>query len=108
MTSTSVKIFWQPPTTLNGRLTAYEVILLDIATETVVYSGLELTASVNNLVAGRTYTFYLEVGTGAGVTRSQGLSVTLPVLTPVNVPPPDTVQVRFVLLRIMAENNGVT
>ena len=93
LTASSVDVYWKPPTVLNGQLQAYTLILQDVASERLVYSGTNLSTTVQNLIPGRTYGFVLDVSTNGGSTRSQPFRITMPTKTPLNIPPPEMVNV---------------
>ena len=93
LTASSVDVYWKPPAVLNGQLQAYSLILQDVGSERLVYSGANLSTTVENLIPGRTYSFILDVSTNGGSTRSQPYRIVMPTRTPLNIPPPEMVNV---------------
>ena len=91
--STSVDVYWKPPRLMNGRLLAYTLTVRDVGRQVIAYNGTGLFTTVETLLAGRTYNFVLRVSTNGGRTDSPAYQITMPVATPLNVPPPHTANV---------------
>ncbi|KAH3846702.1 hypothetical protein DPMN_089004 [Dreissena polymorpha] len=91
--ATSVDIYWMAPTQPNGIITFYALIRVTGSNQVRVFLGEEFHATDYSLVPGRTYMYFVTVGTQAGNTSSDTVSVTMPDNTPVNIPMPKNVSV---------------
>lgn len=95
ISSTVVQIYWSPPGIVNGEITGYRLFRTTSGKTVVGYSGdaTTLMTTQSSLIPGATYSFGLEATNGGGATNSSLTVIDMPVITPINIPPPKTVTV---------------
>lgn len=91
--ATSVDIYWTPPTQPNGEIILYALLRSERNNEIRVFLNEDFHSTDYSLVPGRTYMYFITVGTKAGNTSSEATSITMPDNTPSNIPEPDNVTV---------------
>ncbi|XP_052767673.1 usherin-like isoform X2 [Mya arenaria] len=104
--ATSVDIYWTPPTQPNGIVTFYALVRVESKNEIRVFLGEDFHATDYSLVPGKTYMYFITVGTQAGNRSSETTSVTMPDNTPTGIPLPENVTVMSAT-EIFAEWRGI-
>ncbi|XP_048258912.1 usherin-like [Haliotis rufescens] len=91
--STTVQLYWKPPTTLNGVLLGYKITRIGLSGVIIIYNGLNLSVADTNLTSSGVYSYTVAARTSAGETTSTNIAVIIPQRTPLNIPPPQRVRV---------------
>ena len=91
--ATSVDLYWTPPTQPNGIVVFYALMRSEKSNQMRVFLGEDFHATDYSLVPGRTYNYFVIIGTKAGNTSSDSTLVTMPDNTPTNIPEPLNVTV---------------
>ena len=110
--ATSVDIYWSPPAQPNGIVTFYALLRVESQNQIRVFLEEDFHATDYNLVPGKTYMYFITVGTAAGNRSSETTVITMPDNTPANIPAPENVTVIsatsiFVQWRGIAPSFGV-
>ncbi|XP_053408878.1 usherin-like [Mercenaria mercenaria] len=91
--STSVDVYWSPPSKPNGIIVFYALLRSDVNNQIHVFLGENFHVTDYSLFPGKTYMYFITTGTKAGNTSSEASAITMPDNTPINIPEPENVTV---------------